>query len=361
MKLTYQRKMEKQKKVLVIEDNEDVRENLKELLELSGYEVESAVDGKQGIIRATQFVPDLILCDVMMPELDGFGVLRIMSTKPELMRIPFIFLTAKTDRADIRKGMNLGADDYIVKPFDDVELLEAIETRLKKVEQLKGDFEFENDSLLSENIEASKKMLLDNFENRASKHFRKKEIIYEQGETLDFLYYIRKGKVKLIKTNEEGKDFVLDILIEGAFFGHMDLVEDGVSTETTVAMEASELLQVPKDAFQDLLCHNRAISTSFIKYLANSIKEREEKLLHLAYDSVRRRVATALLVLHTKAQEQGKKNIIIFREDLAGYVGTAKETVIRTLSDFKEEGYIEILERGIIKVVDESGLAEMPN
>ena len=350
-----------EKKILVIEDNEDVRDNLKELLELSGYKVESAIDGKQGIIRATQFMPDLILCDVMMPELDGFGVLRIMSAKPELMRIPFIFLTAKTDRADVRKGMNLGADDYIVKPFDDVELLEAIETRLKKVEQLKGDFEFDNDSLLSENIDVSKQLFLDSFESRASKHFRKKEIIYEQGETLDFLYYIRKGKVKLIKTNNEGKDFVLDILIEGAFFGHMDLVEDGISTETTIAMEPSQILQIPKNAFQEVLCHNRVISTSFIKYLASNMKEREEKLLHLAYDSVRRRVATALLVLHKKSQSQGKKNIIIFREDLAGYVGTAKETVIRTLSDFKEDGYIAILEKGIIEVIDEKGLEDMPN
>ncbi|HHB78593.1 MAG TPA: response regulator [Saprospiraceae bacterium] len=353
--------MEDKKKILVIEDNEDVRDNIRELLELSGYEVEIAVDGKQGVIRALQFMPDLILCDVMMPELDGFGVLRIMSNKPELMRIPFIFLTAKTDREDVRKGMNLGADDYIVKPFDDVELLEAIETRLKKVTQLKSDFQFENDSLLSENIEASKKILLDNFKDRASKHFRKKEIVYEQGETLDFLYYVRKGKVKIIKTNEEGKDFVLDILIEGEFFGYMDLVEDGVGTETIVAMEPSEILQIPRDAFQKLLCHNRNISSSFIKYLAVSIKEREEKLLHLAYDSVRRRVASALLVLHQKSKSQGKKNIIIFREDLAGYVGTAKETVIRTLSDFKEEGYINILERGIIEVLDVNGLEEMPN
>ncbi len=353
--------MEKNKKILVIEDNEDVRENLKELLELSGYDVEIAVDGKQGVIRALQFVPDLILCDVMMPELDGFGVLRIMSNKPELMRIPFIFLTAKTDRQDVRKGMNLGADDYIVKPFDDVELLEAIETRLKKVAQLKTDMGFEGDNLLMENIEASKKMLLDNFDDRASKHFRKKEIIYEQGETLDFLYYIRKGKVKIIKTNEEGKDFVLDILIEGEFFGYMDLVENGVSTETVVAMEASEILQIPKDGFQKMLCNNRVISASFIKYLAISIKEREEKLLHLAYDSVRRRVASALLILHQKSENQGKKSIVIFREDLAGYVGTAKETVIRTLSDFKEEGYIDIMERGIIKVVDAKGLEEMPN
>lgn len=353
--------MERNKKILVIEDNEDVRENLKELLELSGLSVEVAGDGKQGVIRALQYMPDLILCDVMMPELDGFGVLRIMSTKPELQKIPFIFLTAKTDRDDVRKGMNLGADDYIMKPFDDVELLEAIEVRLKKVEQLKSDHNFESDFLLSENIEVSKQMLLENFNDRPSKHFRKKEIIYEQGETLDFLYFIRKGKVKVIKTNDDGKDFVLDIIIEGEFFGHLDLVENGISTETVVAMESSEVLQIPKDGFQKILCHNKVVSSTFIKYLATSIKERENKLLHLAYDSVRRRVASALLVLHEKANNQGRENIIIYREDLAGYVGTAKETVIRTLSDFKEEGYIKILEKGAIEVVDKKGLYDMPN
>lgn len=353
--------MEKKNKILVIEDNEDVRENLKELLELSGYFVETAVDGKQGVLRALQFIPDLVLCDVMMPALDGFGVLRIMSSKPTLNRTPFIFLTAKTDKQDIRKGMNLGADDYLVKPFDDVELLEAIEMRLKKAALLKSEIDFDSSQHLTESIAASKKVLLDRFLGRPSKHFRKKEIIYEQGESLDFLYYIRKGKIKIIKTNDDGKDFVLDILIEGEFFSHMDLVEDSISTETTVAMEESEILLVPKEAFQKLIASNRNIAAAFIRFLAISIKDRDEKLLHLAYDSVRRRVASALLVLHQKSLDQGKESIVIYREDLAGYVGTAKETVIRTLSDFKEDRYIEILERGIIKVIDLEGLANMPN
>ena len=119
-------------KILIIEDNNDVRENLAEILELSGYDVSAAENGKVGVEAALGDVPDLILCDIMMPELDGFGVLRILSKNPKVASVPFIFLTAKAEKEDFRRGMGLGADDYITKPFDDVELLDTIEMRLKK-------------------------------------------------------------------------------------------------------------------------------------------------------------------------------------------------------------------------------------
>ena len=128
------------KKILIIEDNQDVRDNLAEILTLSDYEALKAENGKVGVEIATHQKPDLILCDVMMPELDGFGVLHILTKNPETANIPFICLTAKTEKSDIRRGMNLGADDYITKPFDDVELLEAVETRLRKSAKLNQDF-----------------------------------------------------------------------------------------------------------------------------------------------------------------------------------------------------------------------------
>ena len=123
------------KKIVVIEDNQEVRENLAEILSLSGYEAHEAENGKVGLNVVADVKPDLILCDVMMPELDGFGVLKILNRNPTLMHIPFMFLTAKAEKTDFRKGMGLGADDYITKPYDDVELLEAIEMRLKKSEK----------------------------------------------------------------------------------------------------------------------------------------------------------------------------------------------------------------------------------
>ena len=118
--------------ILIIEDNTDIRESTAEILELAGYHTITAENGKLGVELAQKQLPALIICDIMMPELDGYGVLYLLSKQPETAVIPFIFLTAKTERIDMRKGMEMGADDYLTKPFDDMELLNAIEGRLAK-------------------------------------------------------------------------------------------------------------------------------------------------------------------------------------------------------------------------------------
>src|SRR6476660_3316650 len=104
------------KKILLIEDNKEMRENTSEILELANYDVVTAANGKIGVELATQINPDLIVCDIMMPELDGYGVLYLLAKKPETSGIPFIFLTAKTEKTDMRKGMSMGANDYLTKP-----------------------------------------------------------------------------------------------------------------------------------------------------------------------------------------------------------------------------------------------------
>lgn len=118
--------------ILVIEDNQEMAENIVDILELGNYHVLSALNGKIGVAKAQKHLPDLVVCDVMMPELDGYGVLHILSKDPATANIPLIFLTAKADRSDFKTGINLGADDYITKPFDGSVLLKVIETRLKK-------------------------------------------------------------------------------------------------------------------------------------------------------------------------------------------------------------------------------------
>src|SRR5687768_9157804 len=120
------------KKILLIEDNQEIRENTAEILGLANYKVLEAENGKVGVELAKNEQPDLIICDIMMPQLDGYGVLHMLSKNPATSSIPFIFLTAKSEKEDFRKGMNLGADDYLTKPFDDLELLDAVEMRLKK-------------------------------------------------------------------------------------------------------------------------------------------------------------------------------------------------------------------------------------
>lgn len=126
------------KTILLIEDDRALRENTEELLELSGYSVMTAPNGKLGIELANEKIPDIIICDIMMPVIDGFGVLEKISNDEKTKQIPFIFLSAKTEHKEIRKGLDLGADDYLTKPFEEEELISAIESQLAKVELMNG-------------------------------------------------------------------------------------------------------------------------------------------------------------------------------------------------------------------------------
>lgn len=120
------------KKILIIEDETDTRENLHLMLEMEGFKPLSASNGKKGVAAAKQELPDVILCDVSMPELDGYGVLQALRADARTVSIPFIFLTAKGDKQDLRAGMNLGADDYLIKPASAEEVLAAIKSRLDR-------------------------------------------------------------------------------------------------------------------------------------------------------------------------------------------------------------------------------------
>lgn len=131
------------KKVLVIEDEPAMRNNLREILELENFAPVVVVNGREGIAAAKRELPDLILCDVLMPELDGYELLAVLRADLRTAKIPFIFLTAKGEHADVRAGMNLGADDYLVKPVRVNDLLEAIAARLERAQQhgsFKADF-----------------------------------------------------------------------------------------------------------------------------------------------------------------------------------------------------------------------------
>jgi two-component system, sensor histidine kinase and response regulator len=127
-------------KILVIEDEQSIRENIQELLEAKGYKVHTAANGKQGVLEAIDFRPNLIVCDVMMPKMDGFKVLEYIRKTSTIQNVPFILLTAKVDKSDIRMGMELGADDYITKPFSSKELVKSIETRLKRFDKINNQY-----------------------------------------------------------------------------------------------------------------------------------------------------------------------------------------------------------------------------
>ena len=119
-------------KILIIEDQAPMRRNLALMLELEGYDVATAENGRDGLVKVRSFRPQLIVCDVMMPEIDGYAVVQALRADPEFALVPFIFLTAKGDKADLRIGMNFGADDYLTKPVIREDLLAAVESRLAK-------------------------------------------------------------------------------------------------------------------------------------------------------------------------------------------------------------------------------------
>jgi len=349
------------KKILVIEDNNDVRENIEEILELANYEVITGENGKIGVALAQKGKPDLIICDIMMPELDGYGVLHILSKNPVTARIPFVFLTAKSEKEDFRKGMTLGADDYLIKPFDDIELLDAVETRLKKGEMFQKDFEKTADGLSAFMDAASGLDELKSLsKDRRIRNYKIKNNIFLEGDMANALFFINKGKVKTYKTNTDGKDYITGLHESGDFIGYMALLENSVHKESAMVLEDSEICIIPKDDFMSLLYNNRDVSTKFIKMLSNNLTEKEDQLLTLAYSSVRQRVAEALLMLHEKQERSHPEDesISITRENLAGIVGTAIESVIRTLSDFKDERLIEIKGKKII-IIDEKGLIKV--
>ena len=233
------------KKILLIEDNNDVRENTSEILELENYEVTTAENGKIGVDKALNNIPDLIICDIMMPVLDGYGVFKSLSNNPKTASIPFIFLTAKSEKADMRKGMNLGADDYLTKPFEEDELLEAIECRIKKNDFLKKEF----------------------------------------------------------SKNTEG----------------------------------------------------------FIEMMSHNLIDLQEHLVDMAFASVRQKTAKALLELDAKGMiaDETHKGISIPREDFAGLIGTATETAIRMLTEFKNEGLITVETNRRLVLLDKESLKDI--
>ena len=346
------------KKILLIEDNRDVRETTADILELSGYAVEAVDGGKVGVEAALASRPDLIICDIMMPGLDGYGVLHILGKRPETAGVPFIFLTARSEKADVRKGMNLGADDYLTKPFEESELLDAVETRLRKSERLRKDYAPDADGLDQFFQEARTFVdLQDLSAERKQQTYRKKADIFLEGSASQWLYFIERGQVKTYKTSEDGKELVTGILGRGDFLGYLALLDDSRRhTETATALEETDVSLIPPEDFFKLLYGNREVSGKFIKLLSHHLAEREEQLLHVAYHSVRQRVAEALLKLAQLGREgDSPPTINIAQKDLAGIIGTVKETVTRTLADFKDEGLIRI-DRMKITVLNEAGL-----
>ena len=337
------------KKVLLIEDDAIIRENTAELLELSNFNVITAPNGKIGVELAKRDTPDIVVCDIMMPELDGYGVIEALSKNNETKYIPFIFLSAKTERTDVRKGMDLGADDYITKPFTEEELISAIESRLAKAAILRDERNNQNESVPENEDEIKTLNDLKNFfdDNGEVFNFKKDEVIYNEGYNSNLIYLVIKGVVKSYKLDEKGKELVTALYKEDDLFGYTSFTQNIPYQETTKAIKNLELVGISKSNLTNVLANNHTVTLELLELLNDNLTGVKDQLLQMAYSSVNKKTAITILKFAEKLNTKPEEPIKISRNDLASVAGIATETLIRTMSNFKKQGLIAIEGRNI--------------
>ncbi len=346
------------KSILLIEDDFALRENTAELLELSNYEVQTAPNGRVGIEMALKNPPDIIVCDIMMPEVDGYGVLKEVSSNEDTRNIPFIFLSAKTEHKEVRKGMDLGADDYLTKPFEEEELLSAIESRLAKAIILSQSRVNESKATETDTENGLRSLHeLKNFfdDNGVISNFSKGEIIYQEGAHSNNIYLILKGVVKSHKMDENGKELITALHKEDDFLGFTSFIDTEPYQESATAMEDVELASISKQHLKEVLGNSKNVSLELMNVLTDNISEIKEQLLQMAYSSVRKKTAQTIIQFAEILNKKPDEAIKISRYDLASVAGIATESLIRTLSGFKKDALIEIEGRNI-KIMDLQGL-----
>lgn len=339
------------KKILLIEDDIIIRESTAELLGfIENYNILTAENGKIGIQKAQEELPDIIICDVMMPEIDGFGVLEELSKDSRTQFIPFIFLSAKTERSDIRKGMNLGADDYITKPFSEEELTSAIESRLAKSsilkEQAKDNVSVNNDS--KEEIR-NLNDLKNFFDDKGTIFsYGANEKIYEERDTSNTVFLVVTGTVLCYKLNDQGKILTTSMYKEDDLFGYTSFLKKEPYGETAVTVGATELVGIQKAELVDVLQNNHKVVLELVDLLTDNLKDVKGQLLDMAYGSVHKKTAATLL----KFAEKINLDVIrVSRHDLANVAGISTETLIRSISKLKKQGVIDVEGRNI-KILD---------
>lgn len=349
------------KRILLIGGDESLMLRTERLLRLAGYLVMEAREGQSGIEIARSEHPDLIISDVSVPGIDGFGILHLLQKDAELNDIPFVFLTEQGNYADFRRGMDQGADDFFAGDFNGTDLLRSVEIRLKRIDRIKESMHRINQPLPAAFL-TGENALQHLFSSHMVNSYKRKQIIFRETNQPHYLYYVQKGKVKGYKTNEEGKELTVVLYGEGDFIGFTALFEESTYHITAEALDECDIVLIPKEDFFRLIHNNPAVAAGFIRMLAKNNNRKAEQMVQLAYDSLRKRTATALLLLQEKFNKTPAQNfhIRISREELAHLSGTTTESLIRTLSDFKAEHLISI-NAGDITILNAEKLRNMLN
>jgi len=320
------------KKLLLIEDHQEIRENTAEILELAGYEVYTAENGKIGVELARTCNPDVVICDLMMPVLDGYGVLHLLQRDQNLKNVPFIFLTAKADRADQRRAMESGADDFVSKPFTEMELLTAIETRLAKASQNQTPGAHARLGGQKERKAWAEKL----FEIPEAKRFslKKRCNIFQEGNLAQQVVLVEKGIVKTFNTNSFGKVLITDLYFKNELVGLPDVLVNQTFNISAETVTDAEIAVVSQHDFQEYLNNQPKEAEALSAFLAVDLIQKQKQLLDMAYTPMRDRVENLTADLETRLKQNDfKEGLHVFtREELAHMAGTATESLIRVLT-----------------------------
>jgi CRP-like cAMP-binding protein/FixJ family two-component response regulator len=351
--------------LLLVEDDLDLLNSTSRMLTLSNYNVITAENGSAALerIKENSKKLDLILCDIKLRELDGYGVFHAYKNIPEMRGVPFVFMTPNADRADIRKCMDMGADDCLVKPYSGNEILSLITSRLDKShnaqEKKENNFNELGNLLFDKTDFSNFKMFKDRFH---VKKIKKKETLFSAGEISLYTYYIISGKVKRFKGTDLGKEYITNIYGGGDFFSNYSIQEISYHEDSAMTLEDSEIGMIPKDEFLKVLSNNNEMCFKYINHISKLLKKAEENLPKLAYYSARKRIAEALLLVADSCGDGKTENFCfsVSRADLSAISGIAEESVSRNLTDFRKEGLIDNL-NGRITIKDLKKLRMIKN
>ncbi|QIH32824.1 response regulator [Sphingobacterium sp. DR205] len=329
--------------ILIIENDLDLLGKYSDVLKKSGYEVTAAFNSEIGINLALSTLPSLILCNTVLSDIDGFGVLSILSKNPSTTKIPFVFLNALSTPDIVKKGIACGADDFVTKPFQGDQLIRSVEGRINK-----------NNNHPHNGTGLEK--LFDLISQCKIRHIKKKQTLYYESDHSQWLYLLIEGCIKTLKLTDDGRQMITGLFKPNSFIGLDTLLLDDPWLESAEATQDSSLYLISKSAIIDLLNEHVGLNQHFIKILSANLREKKDQLVELAYESVRKRLTQVLVRLNKNAVPIDQ--IDICRDELAGLAGIATETVSRILTDFRERGLIE-RNGSQIHILDFGGLIKM--
>jgi CRP-like cAMP-binding protein len=267
----------------------------------------------------------------MMPELDGFGVLHILRKDPKFQDIPFIFLTAKSERADYRKSMDLGADDFLSKPFALMALLTSIEARLDKAVAKSVTQIFSKE--ITENDKAAWVQKLFSISQVKRFSVNRKTNIIQEGSIAHQLVLVERGIVKAYSKHPCGKILITDTYFKGDIIGLSDLIGNKTFSISAESVSDAELAVIPVEDLKEYMSRHLKEAEFIAHFVCLELIQKQAKLVDMAYTPMRERVENLMKSLNKKLEANHLDDITDYftREELAQMAGTATESLIRVL------------------------------